>query len=517
MGLLRSAAAAGLVVLVVGCAARTPPVTGAELAEARVLRDEGCFDCLIEARAIYERAVAAGRPATATQMLFEVNLLLALRAKELTLDPADAMGRARALVPLLPAAADAARFVALVDVVAPDERGEPKVRRGALLEAMMKPEFRARSLGWVAKAQLDPVVTEYVGLAVECVRPTLSDRSLPPAASTAPIVTFRRAICPTIPDASALEALQTAHPRFVEARLFLARAALFGDGRAGAFVITSTARAEARTHLEAVAARFGESPAVHYELGVLAQIDADLRRAAGHYGDTLARRPDHEDARLSRATVLTYLNEPERAIEDATTLIDAGTYNRGEAFYWRAFNRHRQKDLTAARADIDQARALVQNSRIFTLAGMIEYDQKELEAAERDLVEAARLDASNCVARWYLGVVRHAGEKWVSTGEAFAGAARCYENSAAIAERARAEMVARTDLEEAFRSRQIAGFEAAIKEDRSQESAAALNAAIGYARGGDRATAERYIDQAAKDPARKLTAEDLRQVMRGPQ
>ena len=38
-------------------------------------------------------------------------------------------------------------------------------------------------------------------------------------------------------------------------------------------------------------------------------------------------------------------------------------------------------------------------------------------------------------------------------------------------------MQARTDLDPDFKARQIAGFEAALKEDRSQHHAAAFNAA----------------------------------------
>jgi tetratricopeptide (TPR) repeat protein len=510
----RTALAAFACALAVACAARRPLLDPSLAGRAEALVREGCYDCLLDARDIYARLVADRRVATAATRLFEVHLLLALREKELALDPADAITRARALVPSLPAAADAARYLEVVEIVPADERGEPKTLRGPFLETMMRPQFRARSLGWVMQGALDPVVKEYIALAVECVRPTLSDRTVPPPKASAPILTFRRAICPATPDTAALEQLRVEVPRFVEAGLFVARGMLFGQGDA---VFSVKSRTAANAHLDDVRRRFAASPAITYELGVLAQVDGDLRRAAGHYGDTLALRPEHEDARLSRAMAFTYLNDPEAAVADATTLIESGAYNRGEAYYWRAFNRHRAKDLVQARADIEQAKSLASSSRVLTLAGMIEHDQKELEIATRDLVEAVRLDSTNCVARWYLGVVRHALEEWTGSGAAFADAARCYDLSAARSERSREEMAQRAEVDEEFRARQLAGFDAAIKEDRTQESASALNAAIGYARGGDRATAERYLDQAAKDPARRLMVADLRQVMRGPQ
>ena len=553
------------------CAARRPPFNPADLTLARGLVQQGCYECLLEARSLYERVAEARGPAVARQRLFEVNLLLALREKELALDPAEAMRRARALVRELPPQADAERLVALVDVVPPDERGVPKALRGPVLEALMRPEFRTRSLGWVTQAAVDPMLKEYLLLAVECARPTLGDQTLPAPVGTAGLLTFRRAICKTIPDRASLEQLLTDVPRFVEAGLFLARATLFDRDTAAVFSL-GRGRVTATAYLAAPRQRFPASTAVTYEMGIVAQVDGDLRRAAEHYTETLALQPAHEDARLGRATAFTYLGRSEDAVADATYLIEAGAYNRGEAFYWRAYNRHRDAQerrrgvpvdpeerrrgvpgdpeerrqgvpgdpeerrqgvpvdpeerrqgvpvdsvLERARADIEQAKTLAASSRVLTLAGMIEHDQGEYEIATADLTLAAKLDRSNCVARWYLGVVTHTLEAWRETGGAFAEAARCYDAAAQLSERARDEMAARTDLDEEFRTRQIAGFDTAIKEDRSQESASALNAAIGYARAGDRQAAERFIDQAARDPARRMTAEDLRQVMRGPQ
>src|ERR1700689_3147956 len=79
------------------------------VADARVLA--GCYQCLSEARGTYENAAAVAdlRP-TVVQRLFEVNLLLALREKELAMDSGESIRRARAIAVELPhdAAADAA-------------------------------------------------------------------------------------------------------------------------------------------------------------------------------------------------------------------------------------------------------------------------------------------------------------------------------------------------------------------------------------------------------------------------
>jgi hypothetical protein len=74
-------------------------------------------------------------------------------------------------------------------------------------------------------------------------------------------------------------------------------------------------------------------------------------------------------------------------------------------------------------------------------------------------------------------------------------------------------MARRDDVAEDFKVRQIAGFEAAIKEDRTQKSAADLNAAINYGRAGDVDRATAYMKRAWVDPERRVAVEDLRQVL----
>jgi len=514
MGLrIRAACAVIALVALAACAARAARVDPAALVRAHDLVRQGCYGCLLAARETYEGMAAADRADAVALRLFEVHLLIALREKELGVDSSGSLDRARALLPRLHP--QAARYLELVAAVPPDEAGAPKKVLGEYLTTLLREEFRPPALGWVRQGVLEPLVREYVAVAVECGRAVLTGRDAPESAIDAPILTYRRAICPATPDATALESLRDTPSGYGDAALFLARAALVSREGAAASV-TSKTSAAARAYLEEAAASFPRSASIAYELGRVAQIEGDLRRAAGQYSRALDLQPDHEDARLGRAMALSYLTQPDAAVADATVLIDSGAYNRGEAFYWRAFNRHRAKDLEAARADIEQAKRLALSSRVLTLAGMIERDQGELSAAVLDLTQAVALDGANCAARWYLGVVRHAGEEWLESGVAFGGAARCYDAAALRSERGRDEMAARTDVDEEFRARQLEGFEAAIKEDRSQESAAALNAAIGYALGGDRGTADKYLDQAAKDPERRMAVADLRQVLKAP-
>jgi tetratricopeptide (TPR) repeat protein len=265
--------------------------------------------------------------------------------------------------------------------------------------------------------------------------------------------------------------------------------------------------------LEEAYARFPRSAAVTAHLGTLHQALGDCRAAMRYFNETIALRDHHEDARLGRTICHTYLREPDAAIAEATALFELRSYNQGEALYWRAWNLHEQKDLMRARTDIDRARTLLYNSRVLTLAGMIEHDQNELDVAERDLLEARSLDARNCPAAWYLGAVFYRKQTWLASAAAFSDAEECYAASILETESRREQMVARTDLDPAFRERQLAGFDAALQEDRSQRSAAALNAAMNFARGGDIPNANKFIDSAALDPAREGSILELRKAI----
>jgi len=60
---------------------------------------QGCYDCLLDARTEYERVSA--QVSAAVVRLFETNLLLALREKEMAVDSSSSLARAESLVPRL--------------------------------------------------------------------------------------------------------------------------------------------------------------------------------------------------------------------------------------------------------------------------------------------------------------------------------------------------------------------------------------------------------------------------------
>lgn len=489
--------AAAVLALTAGCAARSVVPAAPEQARASDLVRQGCYDCLLEARAAYERMP----PAEATTLhLVEVHLLLALREKELALDPAASLDAARRLTRQLRTSAETSALVETVAAVPEDAAGRRVLPPGLLA--------REATDATVARIEASPFSTlfkSYLTMSVQCGRVSVDAPLTVATEAEAPLLAYRLAICQNPVRVAPLQAVRTAVPRAVETSVFLGRAAMATIGR-------SDAR-EPRRLFEEAYGRFPDSPAIAFNLATVYQATSDCRRAEELFSRVLTLRPGHEEARLGRAICRTYLSRSEDAIADATVLIDAAAGNRAEAYYWRAWNHRRQEQLEMARTDIEGARALLYNARVLTLAGMIEHDLKDFDKAREDLTRARDMESTECQARWYLGLVGYGTERWAESAGGFAESADCYGRLVAQSEQARAAMAARADIDDEFRRTQLAGFDAAIKEDSTQQSAADLNAAINYARAGDVPNATVYMKRAAVDPERRGTVEDLRQVL----
>jgi tetratricopeptide (TPR) repeat protein len=479
-----------------GCSSRkakvAPPDSGAWIEE---FVRQGCYDCLLDARKAYE-PLAARSPALLSRV-FEIDLLLALREKELSIDPSATLARAEALVPRL-GKIPAGRMLEIVKAIPEDAAGRrlsPQTKEAAAqLDAM---------LADVESSPFSADFKSYTKLSLQCGRVTTASEPSSPAEAV-PLLAYRRAICSSLVRVE-LTTVRTAVPRFVEASFFL--------GRLEVASLFRTDGTLARTLFEQAYARFSNSPAIAVELGTVYQATGECRPAESLFTRALELRPAHEEARLGRTICRTYLSLNEPAVADATVLIDARAGNRADAYYWRAWNRRYLKQIELARADIDQARALRYNARVLTLAGQIEYDQQQFDTARRDLDTARDLDPRECEAPWYLGLVEVAVERWPAGATAFVAAAGCYDALVKESQRFRDEMAARKGVSEAFRSRQLAGFDAAIADDSTRRSASELNAAINYGRAGDLPNATVYMKRAAVDPQRRVAVEDLRQVL----
>ena len=506
-----------LPVLLIGCAsvpvappADPPPVLSeADLAAADARLADGCYDCLLDARDGYARLADGPFRSTILPRLFEVELLIATREKELNLATASSwIGRARLLAAELPLEYGADRLLRIVEAIPEARAGAPRRERRTVRQRYQDVlgEGLGAAVEWLPRSGLSETVRRYMISALACAgegsRPSRSavseagpEPTVTAVASTddPPLLVYGEALCASIRRPEPFEAVRALVPEFREASLPLAQMFLGLIEEEG----PTRALAAARDVHE----RFPDSPAVTYTYGAIHQLSGTCGEAMPYYDRTLALRPAHEDAGLGRTVCLSVLDRYAEAVAAATSLIDAGADNRVEAYYWRAWNHRRLEDLPSAHDDIERAKQLGASVDIYTLAGIIAYEQDRLDAAMTDLLAARTMSAwRSCTAAWYLGLVPMRQQLWPNAATAFEHATTCFEVSTAEHEAERSALEANTIMDPVFKARQIARTDTAIASDRRQMYAAAMNAAKNFALAGNRTRAEQMGLRASADP-----------------
>jgi tetratricopeptide (TPR) repeat protein len=481
--------------LVVACTPRIAMRAPSQLvaADAELLR--GCYDCLIDAREIYRKLPVGGRDAAPAAWVFETDLLIALREKEIGLPASGALTEARRIANELPRELEAGRYIELVDAT-------PSCKLGTLRSEGQQLPADARA--WLLRGKLRKPVRDYLRIALGCTDPenlsgTAPDTDLSPSSTGATqpeaslLLRYRAAICKT--DATPeLDAIRASEPRFVEASLFIARAEIermpFDGPR------------QAKVHLDEVLARFPASTAATYLAASYHQLVGDYAEALRFYDRTLDLRPDHDPALLGRVMMLSNLGRTRDAIDAATRLIARGEPYDATAYYWRARNFHVLGQLDDARRDVSAAKELGGSEDLLLLAGTIEYEQGDLDVAQADLAIVIDADAFGkaCDARWYLGLVDRQRKHWSNARHSLEDAMTCYQQRARATTDQLQSLKTRTDLDPTYRDRAAAGLEAEVVADTRQQHLAALTAAGTAAADNDFAGARGLVDLAADDP-----------------
>jgi tetratricopeptide (TPR) repeat protein len=149
------------------------------------------------------------------------------------------------------------------------------------------------------------------------------------------------------------------------------------------------------------------------------------------------------------------------------------------------------------------------NTSVHTLAGFIAYAQQRLDVAIERLVEAYRLDATNCEAVWTEALVHVDEQNWTPASARFAMAVTCF---AGTAEQARRDIAVAQAAKwaESLKARRIAAAQKRLDTANHRHAQAAYNAAGSYARLSQKAEALTYLDLAAAHPLLKEKAAALR-------
>ena len=503
-----------LVAFALGCASAPPKASilrPAQLAEADAKVLQGCYDCLLEARAIYERAAAGRERPLVIQRLFEAELLIAFREREFDLVSSGASRSARALVTELPAQLDPSGYLDILDNIAPEHSTwtRAELRRFRADRQQFASTVPAR-LAWLAEGALSPPVRQVAAMTLDCAYPR--PRAVPsgaitqPGENAPPLIRYRFGACGSRTDAEFTQLISEV-PAFAEAQYFLGVNAVAAIPAGGGL--------DPRPLIAAAVARFPDAVAVTYLAARFRQAIGDCAGAAPLFERVIATRLEHEDAWLGRTMCLTDLGRRREAIEAATHIIDGKYDNAQDALYWRAFNRHQLGELDLARADISTVRAARVTPEILQLAGIIEHDQNDLTPAEADLKWVVSRSSGYCTAQWYLGSVYVKREDWTRAAPIFETASHCYASDADTRDILLRKVEANATLDDEYKRAQVAVLETQIRVSRHQQRAASLNAAKLFGATGDLERSRTMLAGAEGDPELSAETAEFRTWLEG--
>ncbi len=491
---LRSAIAIVVSVSFWACAANPRPETtaspSADIAQAEELVQRGCYACLHDALAIYERLLSAGGTShEITDGAFRAALLLGARETEMGI-LGSGMARAADLFSgLLPPPDHGTLYLDVARMVRLQSIGMPKDLVDEHTDVLMA--GRQQREQWSAALRplmsQDPVAA-YLYIALSCAgrRSELPVDALSLADShpDSLFIRFRLALC-VRSDTETFGALLAQEPRFTEVRFFQA---LRTQDSALAHQFYQQAHADQPTW-----------PAPALQLAEQHRTFEEVPLSLDLYRKVLALVPGQADALLGEAEALSYLRQHPDALEILNTLA-SGRWNLGDVYYWRAWNLFNVQQVQPAADDITLAKTYRQDSEVFKLAGLIALDQERLLDARREFEEAVRRNANDCDAAFYLGRVHVLQSRWPETGSTFSGAASCYE---AAVERLSGE-IERLATDDSMTEERRARMRARREDERRaadrQRAACFYNAALGYFNDKVMGEARTYAEYASAHP-----------------
>lgn len=486
--------------LIAACA---PKVTGpskdalADLAKADALLRDGCYTCLKEAHALYERHDHA-------QGAFDTALLLAVRERELGMSWNAQMTQLDARQEALLAASD---------LIIGELSGLDPVGRAAVTARHKRPIEKDNPI----RRALDPMfgtdlAATYLALSIDCESPSLTEdvdiKALLKTYENVPLMQFRLARCGLPPSIVPLLALRKNDARWNDTLFWEGRRAITGSATGGIDLSQAIALyAEGR-------AAFPESLALTMAWANANLAAEEFEPSLTGFDAVLARLPEHREALIGRVQALSYLLRHPEGVQTATRLIDLGTWHIGDAFYWRAWNRYHLKEYETAWADVENATKGVSNSSVYMLAGLIAYARTELPTAVQRFDRAYELNSTACDALWMSGLVSIDQTELGTAAPKFTKAMTCFISTASSLrdnrERVEQAIATRGTPATARETRQIERLarDAANADEKSAQ--AAFNAAQCYARTGGKTIALNLVDVAIAHPKMEEKARALK-------
>lgn len=259
---------------------------------------------------------------------------------------------------------------------------------------------------------------------------------------------------------------------------------------------------------------FSQSVSILISLGSIYFALEELGKSLEFYEKTLEMAPAHRDALLGKAMCLGYLGRYKEAIQICNTLLSLGKYYLGETHYWLAWNRNELEEYETAWESIETSKKyLIGHGQVFFLAGLIAFNQKRLDEAEKNFLAAYKQDTSEGDPAYYLGKIKAIQEDWLNSGAYFEMAGGNYGQKEELI-LAKIEEIQNSPLSELRKKKYISRKESQRRKTQLTKATAWYNAAAGYYNAGMRAKALHLAEKAASHPALKDKAEELLQLIK---
>ena len=459
---------------------------------------QGCYTCLTEALAIYNKLSSAKVPFPGSaEGRFDVALLVAIREKELGIPGDESMALARKLVlPSRQTVLDAAELI-IGDTTSldPDQRALVTGRNRPALETD-NPTRRALDL-----APADDFAARYVALTIDCEQQKLSEsvdaKALTAAYAGVPLMQFRLSTCGR-PGGPPVAALRANDPRWTDSLFWEGRRELTSSlGRAIDFPKVLSLYDQGRE-------AFPKSLMLTLAWANTNLIAEEFEAALSGFDDVLAAYATHRDAINGKMQAQSYLMRHPDAIATATRLLELGTWHIADANYWRAWNRYHLKEYDAAWDDVENATRGLSNSRVYMLAGLIAYARKDLPVAVQRFDRAYELNPSACDAVWMSGLVSIDQNELALAAPKFTRGMSCFITTAKELRedrtRTEAEIQKRGTPATAREQRNLDRLQRDADTAEEKASQSAYNGAQCYARTGQKRDALTLIDAAIAHP-----------------
>ena len=219
--------------------------------------------------------------------------------------------------------------------------------------------------------------------------------------------------------------------------------------------------------------------------------------------------PDYRDALLGKAICLSYLGRHEEAIDILNRLIQLGMYLMGESHYWLAWNQHEMGQLDPAMENVKRSmNYLIGHYEVHSLAGIIAFEQTNIDASEEHFKKALWINAGDCEASFYMGKIYGIRENWEQSGLHFENAALCNAGMERALQNKILELK-ESSLAAARKEKHIARKKVQLAKVQVVKATAFFNAAAGYYNSGKTDKALSLAENARENKTIKFKAEEL--------